>query len=148
METQIKHKGKAYVKALKNTLSIFLVDDDVSYLYPLGFYLQRNTNHNIYCYSSGEECIKNMHKSPDIVVLDINLASDERKSMNGIDVLKKIKATKTRTKVIMLSGRDTAGAVVESMRLGAYVYIVKDVEALTRLKGIIERISEERSDEG
>jgi len=147
MEAQVKYKRKTFVTPRKNIISIFLVDDDLSYLYPLGFYLQRNTDHVIFCYSSGEECINNLHKGPDIVILDINLTTDNTNAMNGIDVLKKIKSSRPRTKVIMLSGRDTAGGVAESMRLGAYMYIVKDIEAITKLKSIIEKIAEEKSAE-
>jgi DNA-binding NarL/FixJ family response regulator len=147
MEAQVKYKRKTFVTPRKNIISIFLVDDDLSYLYPLGFYLQRNTDHVIFCYSSGEECINNLHKGPDIVILDINLTTDNTNAMNGIDVLKKIKSSRPRTKVIMLSGRDTAGGVAESMKLGAYMYIVKDIEAITKLKSIIEKIAEEKSAE-
>jgi DNA-binding NtrC family response regulator len=144
METQVRYKKKVFVTPKKRVVSIFLVDDDLSYLYPLGFYLQKNTEHMVYCYRSGEECMKNLHKLPDIIILDYNLNPEPPDTMNGLEVLKEVKAVMPKTKVVMLSGRETFSGVVESLKLGAFTYVIKDIEALTTLKKIIETISEEK----
>lgn len=147
METQVKHNKKLELRPRKGMVVVFVVDDDLSYLYPLGFYLQKNTTHSIYCYPTGEECIKNIYKGPDVVILDINLTVENKHTMNGMDVLKRIKAILPKTKVIMLSGRETMAGVNQSMKLGAYMYIVKDLEALSKLKGLLEKIAEDKSKE-
>lgn len=144
METQVRHKKKVFVTPKKRVVSIFLVDDDLSYLYPLGFYLQKNTEHVVYCYTSGEECIKNLHKLPDIIILDYNLNPEPPDTMNGLEVLKEVKAAMPKTKVVMLSGRETFSGVTESLKLGACTYVIKDIEALATLKKIIGIISEEK----
>src|ERR1700761_2858600 len=104
METKEKIKEMPVVPE-KKVFSIFLVDDDLSYLYPLGYYLQKNTKHMIYCYSTGEECIKNLNKLPDLVVLDYNLNPELPNTLNGLEVLKEIKMVSPKTRVVILSGR-------------------------------------------
>jgi DNA-binding NarL/FixJ family response regulator len=145
METSAKYKKKAVKKEARKEVCIFLVDDDSSYLYPLGFFLQRNTNHMVFCYTSGEECIKNMHHSPDIIILDFNLNPELPNKMNGLEVLKEVKELRPKTKVVMLSGRETLKGVTDSLKLGAATYVIKDIEALDTLKNIIESIADEKS---
>ncbi|HXP50841.1 MAG TPA: response regulator [Bacteroidia bacterium] len=145
METSAKYKKKVIKKEARKEVCIFLVDDDSSYLYPLGFFLQRNTNHMVFCYTSGEECIKNMHHSPDIIILDFNLNPELPNKMNGLEVLKEVKAVSPKTKVVMLSGRETLKGVTDSLKLGAATYVIKDIEALDTLKNIIESIADEKS---
>src|SRR6185312_1396360 len=120
MEALIKHKKKLVKHTDKVPMTIFLVDDDLAYLYPLGFYLQRNTDHNIFCYRSGEECIENLHRLPDLIILDYNLNPEKPNTLNGLDVLREVKAHNPKTTVIMLSGRDTYQGVVDSIKLGAH----------------------------
>jgi DNA-binding NtrC family response regulator len=144
METKVRYKKKKIVGGIPNAMSIFLVDDDVAYLYPLGFYLQKNTPHKVYCYKSGEECLKSIHHLPDVIILDFNLNPELPNKMNGLDVLKKIKTTMPKAKVIILSGRDSVKGAIDAMSLGAYSYIVKDIEALSSLKKVIDKIAGER----
>jgi DNA-binding NarL/FixJ family response regulator len=147
METHTKYKKKVVDDTHRNIMSIFLVDDDLSYLYPLGFYLQKNTPHMVYCYTSGEECLKNMYHAPDIIILDFNLSPEPPNVMNGLEVLKEVKSVSPKTKVVILSGRDTVKGVIDSMNLGAYTYIVKDIEALASLKKIIDTIADKKAND-
>ena len=146
METDEKTKKKVFVAPIKRALSIFLVDDDLSYLYPLGFYLQKNTEHSVYCYKSGEECMENLNKIPDIIILDYNLNPEFPDTMNGLEVLKAIKGKMPKTKVVMLSGRETFSGVAEALKLGAYTYVIKDIEALSALIRIIDSVAEGKPD--
>jgi DNA-binding NtrC family response regulator len=144
MEPLVKNKKKPLKVKDNLPMSVFLVDDDLSYLYPLGFYLQRNSEHKIFCYRSGEECLENLHQSPDVIILDFNLNPEKPNTLNGLDVLKDIKARRPQTVVIMLSGRDTFQGVVDSLKLGAYTYVIKDIEALASIKKILDKLREEK----
>jgi DNA-binding NarL/FixJ family response regulator len=139
MEPLVKHK---YIKdKLTDVVSIFIVDDDISYLYPLVFYLQKNTHYKIYCFTSGEECIENIKLKPNLILLDYNLNPQPPHTMNGPDVLRRVKNICPKTKVVMLSSRDTQQAVVDTMKLGAYSYILKDTEAIAAIRNILKIIS-------
>jgi len=134
----VKYKSTKHKPA--EVVSIFIVDDDISYLYPLVFYLQKNTHYKIHCFTSGEECIENIKLKPNLVILDYNLNPQPPHSMNGPDVLRRLRNISPKTKVVMLSSRDTQQAVVDTMKLGAYSYILKDTEAIMAIKNIINTL--------
>lgn len=138
METQLKYK---FLKKKRDkTVSIFIVDDDISYLYPLVFHLQRNTHYKIHCFTSGEECMQYMNLNPKLIILDFNLNPQPPNTMNGLDVLRQIKNINPKTKVVMLSSRDTYQAVTDSIKMGAYSYVLKDIDAIAAIKNIIHMI--------
>lgn len=121
-------------------IKIFLVDDDKSYLYALGFYLKKELKYTIYCYETGEECLKNLHLNPQLIVLDYYLNTEEPDAINGLDTLKLIKRRKPKTKVVMLSGQETLGVAISSLKSGAFTYVIKDLRALFAIKKTIEEI--------
>ena len=116
------------------------MDDDIAYLYPLVFYLQRHTQYKIHCFTSGEDCLKNLDLKPSLVVLDYNLNPQAPNTMNGLDVLTRIKNMSPATKVVMLSGRDSYQGVLDSLKLGAYTYVLKDTEAIASRRNIIHTL--------
>ncbi len=70
---------------------------------------------------SGEEAFEHLdQESFDLVVSDIRM-----KDIDGIQVLKKAKATDSETMVVMISAFATAESAVEAMKEGAYDYIPK-----------------------
>ena len=133
-------KSKFSNKKPVRTVSIFIVDDDISYLYPLVFYLQKSTHYKIYCFTSGEECIENIKLNPNLIILDYNLNPLPPHTMNGPDVLRQLKNVSPKTKVVMLSSRDTYQAITDTLELGAYSYILKDIGAITSLKNVINAV--------
>ncbi|HSH66475.1 MAG TPA: response regulator, partial [Bacteroidia bacterium] len=51
-------------------IKIFLVDDDQMYLKALENEFKKNENFEIITYTTGEECLKNLHLNPDVIILD------------------------------------------------------------------------------
>src|SRR5438105_2451172 len=89
---------------------------------------------------TGEECLKYLNTSPDIVILDYYLNDSNESPNNGIDILKKIKKTSPNTNVVMLSAQDKIDVAVNSMKYGAFDYIVKNENAFTRTHNAINNI--------
>ena len=84
--------------------------------------------------SSGEEGIELAYAlHPDMILLDLNM-----KDMNGIDVLKVIKAAGIESRVIMLTVSDHADDLVAALRAGADGYLLKDMEPEELLASITE----------
>ena len=125
---------------------IFIVDDDEAYLHPLVFHLQRGSQYKIYCYITGEECMADMHLKPDVIILDYNLNPQPPNTLNGLDVLRQVKNMNPKAKVVMLSGRDEYQGVVDSLKLGAYTYVLKDIEALAAIKKILQVLCNDGKD--
>ena len=60
--------------------------------------------------------------------------------MNGIEVLKKAKEQNPNIEFIFLSGQDNIDVAINTMKYGAYDYIVKDQMALKKLVNKINKI--------
>jgi len=79
---------------------------------------------------------------PEIVVLDYHLSSHNPSAKNGIEVLKEIKRLNPLSKVIMFSGQDNIDIALESMRNGAYDYIIKGETAFNKMENTVNRLGE------
>src|SRR3982751_6080891 len=118
-------------------ISIFLVDDDAMYLRILSSELSEEPQYDIKTFSTGERCLEHLSDRPDVIVLDYYLNGIERSALNGLETLKKIKATHPEIPVIMLSAQDKIEVAVNCMKLQAFEYIVKSETAFTRLHSAI-----------
>jgi DNA-binding response regulator len=68
---------------------------------------------------------------PDVILLDINM-----NELNGIETLKKIKSSGSKTKIIMLTVYDDVEYISQSVNLGANGYVLKDSDSDTLIKTI------------
>lgn len=123
------------MKNNKNPL-IFVVEDNQMYNKLVVSYLKTNKLTNVESYLTGEDALKSMDRNPDIVIQDYLL-----EGMTGIDVLIKAKKTNPKVEFIFLSGQDSIDIAINSMKYGAYDYIVKDQMALQKLVNKIHKIS-------
>ena len=121
-------------------ISIFIVDDDRNQSTMLKDFLS-NSELNINTYSSGEECIKNLDANPDIIFLDYHFDLLGPNAMNGIDILKEIKARKPQVEVVMISSQDKIEVALTTMENGAFDYIVKGETAFHRAENAISNIT-------
>lgn len=121
---------------------IFLVDDEPIQNEMLKDYLSERFLYDIKVYDNGEEALKHMDLNPEIVVLDFHLSAHKADAMNGVQVLKKIKERHPQVQVIMLSGQDKIDVAIDSMKYGAYDYVVKGETAFSRTENIFNNISE------
>ena len=124
----------------KEKVRIFLVDDDPLFSKSLENVFFGKDEFEIISFHSSKDCLANLGKKPDIVVLDYNLDGIDKTSPNGLTTLKKIKEQAPETRVIMLSSQDRIEVVVNCMKNEASDYIVKNETAFVRLKIAIKNI--------
>ncbi len=87
--------------------------------------------------SSGEEGIDLAYlHQPELILLDLNM-----KDMNGIDVLKVLKAADLDSRIIMLTVSDQQEDLVTALRAGADGYLLKDMEPEDLVAKLIEAAS-------
>lgn len=122
--------------------NIFLVDDEPIQNEMLKDYLSERFLYDIKVFDNGEEAIQNLNLNPEIVVLDYHLNSHRPDAKNGVEILKMIKDKSPDTQVIILSGQDKIDVAVDSMKYGAYDYVVKGETAFSRTENILNNISE------
>ncbi len=118
----------------KNPL-IFVVEDNHVYNKLVVSFLKTNKFTNVETFYTGEEAIAAMDKQPRIVIQDYLL-----EGMNGIEVLKKAKKIVPDVEFIFLSGQDSIDIAINTMKYGAYDYIVKDQMALKKMVNKINKI--------
>lgn len=88
---------------------------------------------------SGERGLQSVEKlTPDIILLDMKLPD-----MNGIDVLKMLKAQNCASSVVIMTGWGSIANAVAAIKLGAEQYLTKSVD-LVELDAVVDRIVEMR----
>lgn len=114
---------------------IFVVEDNPVYNKLIVNHLRTHKLVNTESFLSGEECLKNIHRKPDIIIQDYLL-----EGINGIDVLIATKKKYPETEFIFLSGQDNIEIAVNCIKYGAYDYIVKDQNALAKVTDKINKL--------
>ena len=126
---------------------IFVVDDNYAYNDLIASKLRSNKLQRIESFHSGEDCMRNLYKKPDIVIQDY-LTSE----MIGTDILEESKKNnlntdfvylsdldnfskeiKQNTGLISLSVSDKFNVSANTIKYGNHDYVVKDLDALEKL---------------
>lgn len=82
--------------------------------------------------SNGKECLEKIYVcNPDVLLLDINMPE-----MNGIEVLKKMKAENSQIKVLILTVHNEMDYLMKAVDIGVDGYILKDSESAELKKAI------------
>src|ERR1700686_2619450 len=82
--------------------------------------------------SNDEEGVKVIPKfKPDLVLMDVRMGG-----MNGLETLRRIRATNPKLLVILMTAYGTTQTAIEAMKLGAYDYLLKPFD-VPKLKEII-----------
>ncbi|MGD0975890.1 MAG: sigma-54 dependent transcriptional regulator, partial [Candidatus Korobacteraceae bacterium] len=119
--------------------SLLLVDDDTAFRQVMAGELSR-LGYEVEAVGTGEEAIRRVVAAePEVVLLDLRLPA-----MGGLETLKAIQAATPATEVIMLTGHGSIDTAIESIRIGAFDYVVKPCP-LDELHIRIQRALERRS---
>ena len=121
-------------------IKLFLVDDDALYLKALEIEFLLHGDFEIETFATGELCIENISREPDVIILDYYLDGIEEHAMNGIETLDKIKSYNPEIPVVMLSSQDKIDVAVNCMHHKAFDYVVKSETAFIRLQKAITAI--------
>ena len=116
---------------------ILLVDDEVNLIDPVAYNLKQKGYDTITVYT-GKSALEAFRKeSPDLVLLDWTLPD-----LQGVEILKQIRAEQDFTPVIMLTGRTAKEDIVEGLTAGADDYVTKPFtweELLARISSVLRR---------
>ncbi len=117
---------------------IFIVEDDRFYADVIRKALETRNFLNVKTFPTGEECLKHLHMKPEIVLLDYRLGEEH---MDGMEVLKAIRKSGMDVQVIFLTAVDKLEVATNTIKAGAYDYVVKSEAAMERIRNIIRRIT-------
>ena len=123
----------------KKQKRICIVDDDEMLSMMLEDYLTQNPSYFIDTFPTGEDFLETLEDehTPDVIILDFNLDSLQPDAMNGLEVLKKIKAHDRKMRVIMYSSQEQYGKALQTISAGAVEYIIKDNGAFQKIAKLL-----------
>ncbi|MBK6445276.1 MAG: response regulator [Bacteroidetes bacterium] len=124
-----------------NPLNIIVIEDNMHMSEMIQDFLHMKFSEaKVHVYNTGEEALNASSVHPDLFILDYNLDSHNSKSLNGIQILMKIRE-KSKTPVIFLSSNDSANIAINTMKYGASDYVVKtSQDAFNRLEIAIKNV--------
>ncbi|MFZ6031767.1 MAG: sigma-54-dependent transcriptional regulator [Melioribacter sp.] len=118
-------------------LPILLVDDEEQFLFSVETSLNTSGINNIVLQSDSTKVLEMLEKDEySLIVLDINMPG-----ITGLELLPQIKDRFPEIPVIILTALNDVESAVESIKSGAYNYIVKPVDntrLVTTIKGALE----------
>jgi two-component system response regulator AtoC len=117
--------------------TIFIVEDDPWFAEILEYHLLLNPDNVVERFEKGQELLRNLHRKPDLITLDIRLPD-----YSGSKLFDLIRQQNADASVVVISGQENIGLAVELFRKGAADYIVKDENAKDQLWNIISRLRE------
>lgn len=122
----------------KPKYTILAIDDEKDMLKTLQNILKKQ--YNLLTTKSAKEALKIIQEQNiDLVLLDIRMPE-----MDGVEVLKQIRATFPNLETVMVTASKDVATAVEAMKLGAFDYIAKPFE-VKELLTVIEKALEKRS---
>ncbi len=119
----------------KDTIKIFIVEDDEWYSEFLIYHLTLNPDYEVKKFRTAKDFLGSLAENPTIVTLDYSLPD-----MTGSDVLKRIKDYNNDIQVLVISGQEDVNTAVELLKQGAYDYIVKNDDARNRILSVVNNI--------
>ena len=128
--------------SIEKPIKLFIVEDDWEFSEELQKDLEASKNSvldlpfEIKAFETGDECIKELHQNPELMVIDLRLPG-----MTGIELLKYVKNYNKDIKTIVLSGQKEVEQVLEVYKAGADDYLVKNDKYLDELEQAIIRLT-------
>ncbi len=122
--------------------TIYLVEDEERLRKILLMYLDKE-GYNAKAFSNAEEAILHLKDSVNLWLLDIGLPG-----MDGIELLKQIRAQDSEVPIIFTSARDSEMDRVIGLYVGSDDYVTKPFsvnELLLRIKNILKRVYKEET---
>jgi len=116
---------------------IFIVEDDPWYGELIEYHLAYKPDHEIHRFATGTECLNNLDREPDLISIDYSLPD-----MNGVELLKGIRAYNKEVPVIVISAQEDVSTAVTLLKKGATDYFFKNDNTKELLWKAVNRIKE------
>jgi DNA-binding NtrC family response regulator len=122
---------------LNKPFKIFLVDDDHFCRQLMEHAIRGLGFENIHTFDNGASCLDALIEEPDIIFLDQMMGS-----VSGTDALKAVKRFNPDIYVVLVSGQQQVQVAVDSLKFGAFDYVVKDEHLTDRLATVLAKIEQ------
>ncbi len=127
-------------------LTVTVIDDDPAMCEMVRDTIEKTfPGSNITIFNTGEDALAGIADEPDVTVLDYQLDTIKADAMNGMQVLSKLKARFPNLPIIFLTGQDRIEVASNTIKYGAYDYIVKNETAFHKLELALTQIAKLRT---
>lgn len=120
---------------LKNQ-KVFVVDDNEMTALLYEQFIQNLGFTDVSSFTDGMSCLNALTNEPQIIFLDHDMGT-----MNGLEVLKKIKRFDPDIYVVFVSGQEEIETATRSLKIGAFDYIVKGPEDTRKIEEVLQKIA-------
>lgn len=119
----------------KKTDKVFIVDDDAMIGNLYAKHLNNLGYEDVTFFENGQDCLNQLIEEPQIIFLD-----QQMDYLEGIEVLRKIKRFDPDIYVVFVSGQEDMETAINSLKYGAFDYIIKGKNDIERIEEVLKRI--------
>jgi two-component system OmpR family response regulator len=128
-----------FKKRNHNQNLIFIVEDNEVYRNSLKSFIHNHFKiKEIEVFPFGELCLTELHRNPGIVIMDYFLNSEFKEAYDGLEIIKRIKAAKPQTNIIVLSTHEKTESILEAMKEYNCRYVQKGKDAFQHIDLLIK----------
>lgn len=133
---------KLFKPKASKTGIIFIVEDNAVYAKILEATIKADFPQvtNIRVFPVGETCLMELHLNPDLIIMDYFLDTKYADAETGLENIRKIRAEKSESNIVILSAQSDIEVVVNAIKLYDCSYIKKDEQAFERVKELLNEV--------
>lgn len=120
----------------------FIVEDNDAYAKTLESFLHVNFPEatEVKIFPVGETCIMELHKNPDVIIIDYFLDGKKFNAETGIEIIRQIKEEDPSANIILLSSNDSPAVYKVAVENYNCPFVKKDAEAFENIYELIRQI--------
>src|SRR5438093_633863 len=99
---------------------VLVVDDEPNMCRSLAILISDEGRREVDTARSGDEALQKLKQPTDVLLCDLSMPG-----LDGIEVLRRVRAARLDVQVILMTAYSTVQSAVEAMRLGAREYLIK-----------------------
>ena len=121
---------------------IFIVEDNLVYAKTMENFLRSSFSNikEIKIFPVGETCLLELHRNPDIILMDYVLDTKYFDAANGLEIIEQIRSQKPEVNIILMSLQNDITVVHEAIKKYNCNYVRKDEHTFDRIEEIITEI--------
>lgn len=118
---------------------VFIVEDNKMYSEMLKEFLDTKIPaiKELKLFPVGETCLMELHKNPDVIIIDYFLDSKYYDAETGLEIVKQIRLEKPEMNIIVLSAQEDIEVVLEAVKKYNCSYVKKDENAFGKVEEMV-----------
>lgn len=121
---------------------VFIVEDNKPYAETLKVFLnaQIPAIKEIKIFPVGETSLMELHRNPELIIIDYFLDSKYYDAETGLEIIKQIRAEKPEVNILVLSAQENLDVVLEAVKKYNCSYVKKDQQAFDKVYEIVSEL--------